>query len=463
MAQTPRPWTCYEDLQDFVDSLKATGDLIEIHESVDPRFEIGACLKTMGEKDGPAALFCHIVGFPGKKIVGNVMGHRRRLAKAFGVPEDGLVDHYLQRKRDRIPSIEVKEAPIKQVTLRGDDANLLRILPALIHHEKDASPYLTCAVTFARDCETGRQSMGMHRIQIQSHQQMGICLETPPLARFLQKAWERSKPLEAAVVIGPDPLVLVASVTWCPEGEDKIEIAGGLRGKPVEMVQCESVDLRVPAHAQYVIEGRIHPQEVAPEGIFGDSSGIYVEAQSPIIRVTSVSHRKEPIYQALQTWSREDDALFDLCFGSDLLEEMRRPFPFVRDLYLIPGTVCGHVIISVAPCSKPMLRNAMVAALIRNPFVKIATFVDNDIDIRNQSEVAWAVTTRFQADRDLVIVPGIQGTDIDPSASTEGATCKMALDATYMREQKRRFEKIDVPAESQKRVAEILKKVLPRS
>ncbi len=463
MTQRLQNRVCFDDLNKFLDSLKQDDDLVEIHEEINPRFEVGAVLKTLGEKDGPAALFSNVAGFPGRRIAGNVVGHRRRLAKAFGVKEDELVRCYLERKRLRVPAVQAPDAPVKAVTLKGDQIDLLQLLPAVVYHERDVSPYLTCAVTFAKDPETGRQSMGLHRIQIQSGQKMGICLETPPLVQFFRRAWEMKRPLEVAVIIGPDPLILVASVTWCPEGEDKIEIAGGFRGKPVEMVRCASVDLRVPAHPQYVIEGRIQPGEVAREGIFGDSSGIYVEAQSPVIHVTSVSHRKKPIYQALQTWSREDDALFNLCFGSDLLEEMRRPFPFVRDLHLISGTVCGHVVLSVAPCTKPMLRNAMVAALIRNPFVKMATFVDEDIDIRNHSEVAWAVTTRFQADRDLVIVPGIQGTDIDPSSSADGSTCKIALDATYPKEQMGRYEKIDIPEESRRRALKILEKSLGRS
>lgn len=453
----------YDDLNRFLAALRETGDLIEITEEVDPNFEIGAVLKLLGEREGPAALFPKVRGHPGKTIAGNVVGHRRRIALAFGVQEDELAAAYLERKNNRIPPVLVKEGPVKETSLRPHEIDLFQVLPALTHHEKDASPYLTCAVTFARDPQSGGQSMGMHRIQVQSERTLGICLGTPPLSHFLQRAWQQNRPLEVAVVIGLDPAVLTASVTRCPGGVDKIEIAGGFKRKAVEMVPSNTVDLRVPGSAQYSIEGTIHPGHLANEGIFGDSSGTYVEAQSPVIQVTSVSRRKDPIYQALQTWSSEDDALLNLCFGSDLLEDVRRDHPFVRDLHLVTGTVCGQVVAALSPCSAPLRRSAMVALLTRNPFVKTAIVVDEDIDIRNPREVTWVLTNRFQADRDLLLLPGVPGSMIDPSASADGSSCKVGMDATFDRDRASLFQKIRVPAEAQRRAEEILEQVLNRT
>lgn len=463
MASETKRLMAYDDLNLFLDALRETNDLVEIKEEIDPKFEVGALLKLLGEREGPAALFPKVTGHPGKTIAGNVVGHRRRIALAFGVREDELSATYLERKNSRIPPVLVKEGRVKEISFRAHEIDLFQILPALTHHEKDASPYLTCAVTFARDSQTARQSMGMHRIQVQSEKTLGICLGTPPLSHFLQRAWESNRPLEVAVVIAPDPAVLIASVTRCPGGDDKIEIAGGFKQKPVETVACDTMDLRVPAYAQYLIEGTIRPGHLAHEGIFGDSSGTYVEAQSPVIQVTSVSHRENPIYQALQAWSSEDDALLNLCFGSDLLEDVRKDHSFVRDLHLVTGTLCGQVIASLTPCSTPLRRSAMVALLTRNPFVKTAIVVDEDIDIRNTREVMWAITTRFQADRDLLLLPGVQGSMIDPSALPDGSSCKVGMDATFARDRASAFQKIKVPAESQRRAGEILEKVLNRT
>ena len=463
MVQEKKGHIGFDDLNSFLTALGETEDLVEISEEVDPKFEIGEILRLLGEREGPAALFSKVRGYSGKPIAGNMVGHRRRLALSFGVPEDELTATYLERKNGRIPPVFIQEAPVKQTSFPPEEIDLLQILPALTHHEKDASPYVTCAVTFARDIQTGRQSMGMHRIQVQSEKTLGICLATPPLSHFLQKAWKDNRPLEVAVVIGPDPAVLIASVTRCPGGEDKVEIAGGFKQKAVEMVSCDTVALRVPGSAQYLIEGTIRPGHLAHEGVFGDSSGTYVEAESPVIQVTSVSHRENPIYQALQTWSTEDNALLNLCFGSDLLEEVRKDHPFIRDLHLVAGTLCGQAIASVSPCSRPMRRSGLLALLTRNPFVKTAILVDEDVDIRNLQEVMWAVTTRFQADRDLLLLPGVQGSVIDPSSGTDGSSCKVGMDATFSRETAGIFQKIKIPPESQRRARQVLEIVLKRS
>ena len=229
MVSEPQKREGYNDLNCFVDALKEDNDLVEISEEVSPRYEIGAILKELGEREGPAALFSRVAGFPGKVIVGNVLGHRRRIAKALGVNTDDVRNAYVRRKNQRVPPVLSTDAPISQVSIGVDQLNVSQILPALIHHERDTSPYLTCAVTFARDPENGHQSMGLHRIRVHSERRLAICLETPPLVHYLHKAREMNMPLEVAVVIGPDPAVLIASVTWCPEGNDKIEIAGAIK------------------------------------------------------------------------------------------------------------------------------------------------------------------------------------------------------------------------------------------
>jgi len=459
MSDGRESFSCFEDLNEFVDSLAHGNDLTYISDEISPRFEIGGLLKLLGEREGPAALFTNVAGFPGKVVAGNLLGHRRRLAQAFGVPAVDLAQAYLERREQRVPPAMVNRTAVKQVRFEKENVNLLEILPALIHHEEDSSPYLTCAVTFARDPETGRQSMGLHRIQLQSEQQMAICLVNPPLVNFLRTAREMRRPLEVAVAIGPDPLVVVASVSWCPEGTDKIEIAGGFRRRPVDMVSCETVDVIVPASSQFVIEGIIDPETVVHEGMFGDSSGTYVEAMSPVIRVTGLSHRENPVYQALQPWSSEDDALFSLCFGSDLLTNIRKNYPFVTDLDLMRGTVGGHVIFSVKDAPRPMIRSAIAAVLIHNPHVKMAIAVNDDIEIRNYRELQWAVATRVQADRDLLLIPEVTGSTIDPSVSSDGSSCKIGIDATFPKDKMSSFKKIRIPQESSDRALTILEKV----
>lgn len=449
-------WQAAEDLNEFIRTLDQKGDLIRVDQEMDTRLEIAHMLRVLGDRQGPAALFTNVRARPGARIVGNVLA-RRRIALALGTDEVHLAGTFVERVSKRIPPVRVESGPVKQVVIRSTHVDLNELLPALIHHEKDTAPYITCAVTFARDPESGLQSMGLHRIQVLSPNTLTICLASPPLADFLARAHAKGRSLEVAVVLGVDPATLIASVVWSPSGTDKLEIAGALRLRPVAVTRAETVDLVVPAEAQYVIEGTIDPGALAEEKQFGDSSGIYVgNVISPLIRCTAVTCRTEPLFQALQTWSAEDDSLFDLCFGSKMLRDASQIFPFILDVSLAKGTCACQANVTMAPTSDASRRAAICYILSANPFIKSVIALDDDIDPRNPEEVQWALATRFQADRDLITLPSMQGSVIDPSAGEGAVTCKTGLDATYPRQKRAQFEKIDVPTEVKQRVARIL-------
>lgn len=452
----------YDGLKDFIAALSREGDLIEIEDEVNCRLEIAAILESLGQKGGPAAVFKKVKNHSGTVVAGNILGHRRRMAKALGVSVAEMGRFFLAGKSRRIAPVEIKTAPVREFVYRGNEVNIARDMPVLFHHEKDTSPYMTCAVTFAKDPKGGGQSMGMHRVQVRAERTLAICLATPPLSRFLKEASDTGKPLEVAVTIGLDPALLIASVASCPEGEDKIEIAGALRQKPVEMIKCQTVDLRVPAYAQYVLEGTIQPGNQAREGTFGESSGIYVrEVESPLIDVNVLYHQKDPVYQALQPWSSEDNEYFNLCFGADIMARLQRDFPFVVDVYLAPCTISGIVLLSVKAFSPAALvRSAVAAALTASPFIKMVIAVDEDVDLRDPRQVDWALATRFQADRDLIILPGVYGSVIDPSVSADGASCKVGFDATIPGKPREVFERITIPTEIQHRAKELLNKAV---
>jgi len=463
MVKKSKSKTCYEDLNQFLDDLRVVGDLIEVNESVSPKFTIGAILSELGEGSGQAALFNNVTDYQVHTVAGNLLGHRRRIARVLGVTEDEIARTYVERKSQPLAPKRVKNSPLKEVTYEGEEIDLLKILPALTHHEKDASPYLTTGIIFGKDPVSGSQSMGLHRIQILDRLHMAMELASPPISVFAEKTWNLNKPFEIAIVVGPDPAVTIASVTRALKGEDKIEIAGGFRQKAVEMVACNTVDLAVPAKAQYLIEGVIEPNATAHEGPFGDSTGTYLEKENPMMKVTSVSHRIEPIFQALQSWSSEDSALLNLCFSSDLLEEIKVGYPFVRDLHMVSGTLFSHIVAATDPNTRSARRSAMTALLNGNPFVKQVIFVNDDINIRDIREVEWAVATRFQADRDILMLNDVTGSPIDPSVLPDGTTSKIGIDATYPSDEIHRFEKIAVPEHERVNARRILEKYLNSS
>lgn len=444
----------YRDLRDFLKALEEEGDLLTVEKELNPRFELSAALKLINE--GKAMQFENITGYPGKRVVGNILGTRRRVAKLMGVPENILTQSVIERKGQQIAPQVVEGGPVKEVIIR-DNIDLIALLPALTYHEKDAGPYLTAAITTARDPETGEQNMGLHRIQLKGGNRLGIFLSNPPVATFWQRADVAGKGLEVAVAIGVDPAILLgATVKATAAGPNKFAVAGGIKGEAIELTPAESVDLLVPARAEVILEGRIIPNYREKEGPFGESTGHYFEAESPVIEVHTVTHRCDFILQAIQVWGAEPDVLLAIGGSSENIRLLKQMVPALTDINFVPGTCSFHAVASVREASPPEVRRLMALMLNMDPRIKKIIVVDDDVNIYDMREVQWALATRFQADRDLLLLTGLKGYVIDPSVNAGGLTAKIGLDATKKGEDLGRFEKITLPEESMTRAKEVL-------
>lgn len=445
----------YRDLRQFLEVLAEDGDLITVKQELSTRFELSAAFKLVN--DGPAVQFENISGYPGRKVVGNVLGTRRRVAKVMGVPEEGLTQSFLDRRSRVINPCLVHRGPVKEVILR-DNIDLLAILPALTYHEKDAGPYLTSAITIARDPETGVENMGLHRIQIKGRNKLGILLANPPVATFWQRAEQAGQALEVAIAIGVDPAILLgAMVKATLEGPDKFAAAGGIKGEAIELTPAESVDLLVPARAEVILEGKIIPNYREKEGPFGESTGHYFEFNNPVIEIHTVTHRQDFIFQAVQVWGVEPDVLLTLGAGYENFRLLQKMVPTLVDLNFAPGTCIFNAVASVKEASPTEVRRLMTLILSLDQRIKQITVVDEDVNIFDMREVQWALATRFQADRDLLLLTGLKGYVIDPSVGTDGITAKLGMDATKKGSDVSRFEKITVPSESMKRAINALR------
>lgn len=416
----------YADLRAFLDDLGS--DLIRIQEPLDPRFEIAALLAEV-QASGRAVLFENVKGRPGMRIAGNLLSSRRLAARALGTTEDRLIETYVERTGQRVPPVQAKEVPVQEAVHR-QPADVAALLPLLTHHEKDAAPFLTCGMVLARDPVTGMRGMGIHRMMFKGGNRFGVLFSNPPLSQFLANAEASGKPLEVAVALGVDPALLIASVVKTgPLGPDKMDIAGALRGAPVELARAVTVDVEVPARAEVVIEGRILPGVREPEGPFGENTGAYFTNVSPVIEVSAVTHRKDFIFPALVPWTADVDTLLSLAGGAELLNQLKGLVRGVVDLELVPGTSSFAAVIAVRNCPGHEVRRLIHLALTLDRRLKLLTVVDDDVDIRSPREVAWAMSTRFQPDRDTVILGGMEGYVIDPS-SAGGAGSKIGYDAT---------------------------------
>lgn len=432
----------YPDLRAFLGDLG--GDLIRVEAPLSPRFEVAALLAEI-QASGCAVMCENISGYPGRRIAGNLLASRRLAARALGTSEDKLVETYVARSARRVPPVQAKEAPVQQRVHR-QPADIGALLPLLTHYEKDAAPFLTCGVVLARDPAGNQRGMGIHRMMYKGGNRFGILLANPPLAQFLANAERLGKPLEVAVALGVDPAMLLASVVKTgPLGPDKMDIAGSLRGAPVELVRAMTVDLEVPARAEVVLEGRVLPGVREPEGPFGENTGCYFSNTSPVVEIDAVTCRDDFIFPALVPWTADVDTLLSLAGGAELLGQLKSLARGIVDLELVPGTSSFAGVIAVQSCPSHEVRRIIHLALILDKRLKSVTVVDDDIDIRNPREVAWALATRFQAARDLVVLDGMEGYVIDPS-SAGGSGSKMGFDAT--RGSGPEFDKIAIPLDA---------------
>ncbi len=445
----------FPDLRAFLDELNQEGDLLQIDDPLSPEFEIIAVVKKLN--DGPAALINNVIGYPGVKVASNVLGTRRRMARLLGVPVAQLNQTFMERKDKLIDPVITREAPVKEVIHRGN-INLPELLPVLTYHEKDAGPYMTAGFSIARDPVTGKQNIGLHRLQVKGGNRLGIFLSNPPIAAFFDRAEEAGQPLEIAIAIGVDPALALAAIAKATAaGPDKMAIAGGLRGEPIELIQAETVDLLVPARAEVILEGKVLPGIREDEGPFGESTGNYFTVNGKVIEIQAVTYRKEFIFQAIQPWGSETDTLLALAANAETLTRLKEMVPALEDLSFVPGTCSFHAVAVVKPTTPAEVRRLIGLILNMERRIKQVIVVDNDVDIYDFREVQWALSTRFQADPDLIVIPGLEAYVIDPSAKPGGLGAKMGLDATK-KGNPERFEKIRVPEAAANRAAQVLAK-----
>ncbi|MFB3883788.1 MAG: UbiD family decarboxylase [Thermodesulfobacteriota bacterium] len=450
----------YDDLRSFVSALDDAGEVVQIDAELSPSFEVAAALQYLDRRNDKAILFNRINGYP-IPIVGNLFQSYRAIAAALGlrggqslrIDSEKVSEEYLRRSQARIkPRIE-KSGPVQEVMLK-EDIDILKVMPVLTHHEKDAGPYFSSAVTIARDPQTGIRGMGIHRIQVKGKNKLGIFLANPPLSRFLSLSEAQNKPLDIAVIIGMDPLTFLASITYAPQGIDKFDLAGGLRGKPVELVKGQTVDIEVPRHAEFVMEGQILPGVRETEGPFGESGGAYLAVKNPVACIHCIYHRRKPLYHALMPFNKENGIITNLVWEATQLDQIRRSLPAVKKVRLW-GSVGEIAVVQIEKNAEDDGRKMMKDLFSLFPRAKGIIVVDTDIDIQDPYEVEWAVFTRFQVDKDLFTVEGVHGLLLDPSAEG-GLTSKWGLDATKPLKGSEKYERIAPPAPAMEKVKALL-------
>ena len=440
-------------LRDWLDHMQARHRLAVARPERDLRFEIAAIANRL---DGHKASYFPKPGGHPIPVVSGLTSDRSWMAEAMGVAPAELLARFQDAVEHPIPVAEHNTGPVQDVVHR--DIDLTRLLPIPTHNELDSGPYISAGLLITRDAATGRQNVAIHRLQVNSKNRLGALL-LPRHTLALQQAAERTgKDLPVAIVIGVDPLTLLASQAIVGFGDDELAIAGGLHRAALDVVKCLTNDIRVPADAEIVIEGRLLANHREPEGPFGEFPQYYGErAERHVIEIDAITHRQSPVFHTIVGGGLEHLLLGGIPREASMLVHLKRSFPGVLDVHLAKGGVCRyHLYVKMRPRARGEAKNVIMAAFAGHYDVKQVIVVDEDVDIHDAAQVEWAVATRFQADRDLVLVPGAQGSRLDPSAD-DGVSAKMGLDATVpIGMPEIRYKRISVPGEAEVDLSKVI-------
>ncbi len=415
-----------QSLRGHLDALERAGELTRVGAEIDPDNNLSAVSwKTFAER-GQSCLFENVKGHRDWRVASQIVANRRKWGVALGVPEDDVVATLERRIANPLPPVDVEpsDAPVKQVIQIGDEVDLTQI-PAMWTSSRDPGRYIASGMCIIKDPDTGIRNMSVHRAQIVSQDTTGYLICPRQALKIYQRYEELSRPMEAAMVIGGNPLIMFAAGYVAPYGQDELYIAGGLLDDPIRMVRCETIDMEVPAEAELVLEGELHPGERTPEGPFGEVTGTYAqEGSTPLFRVKAVTRRADPIFYAMQCGLPPSDThsiicatiemrlwrhLQDVCGGLDLGD--------VRCLATMSPMM---VVIKLRPQMAGQAMTALTAAL-SSPYLhpKIAVAVDMDIDASDPRQVFWSLANRVDAATDIQKVNAARTFTLDNASPIE--------------------------------------------
>ena len=369
----------------------------------------------------------------GVPVVTNLFGSRERIARMLGTGPARLHEAYQARASKAVAPREIASGPVTGIVTERDID--LATLPMLRHFETDRADYITNGAVVTENSGGGGGNVSYHRAMIRdgSRNELATSLHSRGhLWRLLELAKSKGKPMAVAMVIGAHPLFMLAASARLPFGHDERDVAGGLLGAPLEVVRTPRYGIRVPAHAEFVLEGVIDPELKSDEGPFGEFTG-YSSNRSTnnVLTVETILRRKAPILVDVAGGnSAEHLNLGRVPREAEMVEQLKNRFPSVTAVHYPSSGTHFHAYVAVRQMRPGEARQIMVALLGWDPYLKTVIAVDADVDITRDAEVLWALATHFQPHRDIVVIDGLPGNALDPSASGIGTTSRMGLDAT---------------------------------
>lgn len=421
-------------LRHFIELLEQNGELRIVDEPIDLA-DIAAHLDGSRE----AVLFRQ-AGPERAELVGNVLGSRRRLALAFGTSEHDLLKEVLRRIETPLAPVEITsaEAPVQQVVLTGAEADFTR-LPVHLQHGEDGAPYVSASIDVTRSFDGKRRNVGYRRLMLRGRHEAGMDLVAPSDLRAIYGEFVQHRArMPVAFALGSHPAdSLVAACTWT--GADEMALVGALRGAPVPLVRCVSIDAMVPADAEIVLEGYLDENGWSePEGPYGEFLGYVGHMKiNPVFHLTAITMRRDALFQTVTIGGRYLD-MTDTAQLNTIRTEAAAWAALrtaVREPLAVYATPASGGVYNLRLTLRQRVpgeaRNAIAAVIGSTAEVKHVFVVDDDIDIFSDAQMEWALATRFQADRDLVVMGGLRAVPLDPSLRGSRTGAKAGFDLTF--------------------------------
>ncbi|ANB01825.1 4-hydroxy-3-polyprenylbenzoate decarboxylase [Ectothiorhodospira sp. BSL-9] len=451
----------YRDLREFIQGLEARGELKRIQAPVDPRLEMTEICDRTLRAEGPALLFENPTGHR-MPVLGNLFGTPRRVALGMGEdsvealrevgkllaflkepdPPKGLKEAWstlpvFKKVLDMAPK-KVRHGVCQTVVKKGDEVDLGE-LPVQVCWPGDAGPLITWGLVVTRGPHKERQNMGIYRQQVIGRNRVIMRWLSHRGGALDFREWQQAHPGEpfpVSVVLGADPATILGAVTPVPDTLSEHAFAGLLRGSRTELTRCLGNDLQVPATAEIILEGVIHPDDMAPEGPFGDHTGYYNEVDSfPVFTVERITHRPDPIYHSTYTGRPPDEpAILGVALNEVFVPILRKQFPEIVDFYLPPeGCSYRLAVVSIRKQYAGHAKRVMLGVwsfLRQFMYTKFVIIVDDDVNARDWKDVIWAMTTRMDPGRDTVTIDNTPIDYLDFASPVSGLGSKMGFDAT---------------------------------
>jgi 2,5-furandicarboxylate decarboxylase 1 len=423
-----------KDLRGFIADLesKYPDEMARVTKPISPRYEITALLTQLEKRKHFPVLYCENVEGSDAPVVINLQASRKLMALAMECRPEELAAKFTERQGNPIAPIEVTEAPVHEVSTLGDDVDLTKV-PLLTHYDVNAAPYITAGIVVAVDPDSGLRNTSYNRLMMARKRELRIFMAVGRhLWTLHNKLERRGEALPVAIVIGVHPLFSLGAQAFTPSTEDEYAVIGGMMGEALRVVKAKTVPILVPADAEMVIEGKILANVRREEGPFGEFTGHAVSKdERQVIEVTGITHRKNYIFQDVHAGYTEHKLMGAVPREAALIKAVRQTVPTVKSVCMpVSGNCRFHAYISIAKRTPGQAKNAICAAFASDMLLKHVVIVDEDIDVYDEEQVLWAVSNRFQADHGLVVIPGAQGSELDPSAGPGGVNAKMGLDAT---------------------------------